>query len=103
MAVLISFGTLGSRLRYAQVEVDICAFRSDFSQQLPLICARLKVGHSFSTIAFDRRLVVSLLAEELAHARLPPAALVQGDASVLGAATREASALPPQHVDELLL
>jgi hypothetical protein len=46
---------------------------------------------------------VLLLAEELSHARLPPAALVQGDASVLGAAAREAGALPPQHVHELLL
>jgi hypothetical protein len=32
---------------------------SNFSEQLPLICARLEVGHGFSTVAFDRRLVVS--------------------------------------------
>jgi hypothetical protein len=44
-----------------------------------------------------------LLAEELAHARLPPPALVEGDASVLGAAPGEPRALPPEHVDELLL
>ena len=44
-----------------------------------------------------------LLAEELPHARLPAAALVQGDASVLGAAPREPRALPSQDVHELLL
>jgi hypothetical protein len=44
-----------------------------------------------------------LLAEELAHARLPPPALVQRDASELGAATGEPGALPAEHVDELLL
>lgn len=44
-----------------------------------------------------------LLAEELPHARLPAAALVQGDASVLGAAPREPGALPSQDVHELLL
>jgi len=44
-----------------------------------------------------------LLAEELAPARLPPPALVERDASVLGAAPGEPRALPPEHVDELLL
>jgi len=44
-----------------------------------------------------------LLAEELAHARLPPPALVERDASVIGAAPGEPCALPPEHVDELLL
>ena len=43
-----------------------------------------------------------LLAEELAHARLPPPALVERDASVIGAAPGEPCALPPEHVDELL-
>jgi len=47
--------------------------------------------------------VFLLLAEELPHARLPAAALVQGDSSVLGAASGEAGALPPQDVHELLL
>ena len=47
--------------------------------------------------------VFLLLAEELPHARLPAAALVQGDASVLGAAPRESRALPSQDVHELLL
>jgi hypothetical protein len=46
---------------------------------------------------------VILLAEELAHPSLPSAALVEGDASVLGAAPGEARALPPEDVDELLL
>ena len=44
-----------------------------------------------------------LLAEELAHARLPPPALVERHASVLGAAPGETRALPAEHVDELLL
>jgi hypothetical protein len=44
-----------------------------------------------------------LLAEELAHARLPPPALVERHASVLGAAPGEPRALPPEHVNELLL
>lgn len=58
-ATLIPFGTLGRRLGYAQVEVDVCAFSSNFSEQLHIIGARLEVGHGFSTVAFDRRLVVS--------------------------------------------
>jgi hypothetical protein len=58
-AALIPFGTLGRRLGYAQVEVDFCAFGSSFSEQLPLIGAGLEVGDGFSTVAFDRRLVVS--------------------------------------------
>jgi hypothetical protein len=58
-AALISFGTLGRWLRYAQVEVDVCTFSSNFSEQFPLVGARLEVRHGFSTVAFERRLVVS--------------------------------------------
>lgn len=46
---------------------------------------------------------ILLFAKELPHASLPPAALVQGDSSVLGAAPREPGALPAQDVHELLL
>jgi len=58
-AALIPLGTLGRWLGYAQVEVDVCALGSNFSEQLPLIGAWLEVGDGFSTVAFDRRLVVS--------------------------------------------
>jgi hypothetical protein len=34
-------------------------FGSNFSEQLPLIGAGLEIGDGFSTVAFDRRLVVS--------------------------------------------
>lgn len=44
-----------------------------------------------------------LLAEQLAHPRLPPAALVQRDAAVLGAPPREPRALAAEYVHELLL
>jgi len=58
--VLISFRTLGCRLRYAQVQINISTrFSSNFGQQLPVICARLEVRHGLSTIAFDRGLVIS--------------------------------------------
>jgi len=50
-----------------------------------------------------RRTAGILLAEELAHARLPSPALVERHASVLGAAPGEPRALPPEHVNELLL
>jgi hypothetical protein len=50
-----------------------------------------------------RRTAGILLAEELAHARLPPPALVERHASVLGAAPGEPRALPPEYVNELLL
>jgi hypothetical protein len=46
---------------------------------------------------------ILLLAEELAHARLPPPALVKRHSSVPGAAAGEPRALPAEHVDELLL
>ena len=58
---------------------------------------------SKTTAKTEEKKVFLLLAEELSHARLPAAALVQSDASVLGAAAREAGALTPQHVHELLL
>ena len=51
----------------------------------------------------DGRTTGILLAEELAHARLPPPALVERHAPVLGAAPGEPRALPPEHVNELLL
>jgi len=60
-------------------------------------------GGKTGSIIQSANKVFLLLAEELPHARLPAAALVQGDASVLGAAPREAGALPPQDVHELLL
>jgi len=60
-------------------------------------------GGKTGSIIQSANKVFLLLAEELPHARLPAAALVQGDASVLGAAPGEPRALPPEHVNELLL
>lgn len=101
-----------------QVQVLLAVVRRSRRLELLGVNAGIEVRDRILAVALDGSAIVRpgsfllrvkqaqvdvLLAEELAHPGLPSAALVERDAPVLGAAPGEPRALPPEHVDELLL